>query len=204
MLELVNDLLDVAKLESGKFDIHNQQEDIREIIRERISFFKTSAKASEITVKEFFGINLPEKVNFDPRRIAQVLNNLISNAIKFTPVNGTINIQTLLHKKGRNIEEEAKMANIEWFLKNNEQNIANIPDSLVVVITDSGAGLSSEKIVKLFSKFKQFEAVVREGEQKGIGLGLVVVKDIVNAHGGVTGVASVERVGSTFYFTLPV
>ena len=77
-------------------------------------------------------------------------------------------------------------------------------DTLVMVtVTDTGIGLSQDKIVQLFSKFKQFRAAISEGDKKGTGLGLVVVKGIVEAHNGLVGVASVENQGSSFYFMLP-
>src|SRR3989338_5378545 len=204
MLELVNDLLDVAKLEAGKFEIGKQSADIIEIIKERVNFFKTNAKFSKVALETYFDPNTPLKIEFDSSRIVQVLNNLLSNAIKFTPEKGTVSIQTLLHKKGQNIEDEAKVIGAKWFLNKNLKNINNIPNSLIVAVTDTGVGLSQDKIVQLFSKFKQFRVAIEAGEKKGTGLGLVVVKGIVEAHGGVVGVASQEGVGSSFYFNLPL
>jgi signal transduction histidine kinase len=204
MLELVNDLLDVAKLEAGKFEIYKQASNIIEIIKERASFFKTSAKFAKVKIETCFDKNIPEKIDFDPVRIVQVLNNLISNAIKFTPKEGTVTLQALMHKNGQDISKEAESQGIKWFLNNDSQNVAAAPDSLVVAVTDNGIGLSQDKIVQLFSKFKQFRAAISEGEKKGTGLGLVVVKGIVEAHKGWVGVASQENSGSSFYFILPV
>jgi signal transduction histidine kinase len=204
MLELVNDLLDIAKLEAGKFEIYKQPSSITEIIRERTNFFKTSADFAKIKIETCFDKNIPEKIDFDPVRMAQVLNNLISNAIKFTPEEGTVTIQALIHKDNQDISREAEAAGIKWFLNKNSQEVIDIKGSLVVAVTDTGAGLSEDKIVQLFSKFKQFRAAVSEGEKKGTGLGLVVVKGIVEAHKGSVGVASEEGVGSSFYFTLPI
>lgn len=203
MLELVNDLLDVAKLEAGKFEIYKQPSNITEIVKERVSFFKTSAKFSNVKIETCFDKNIPEKINFDTVKIVQVLNNLISNAIKFTPKAGKITLQALFHKQGQDISSEAKSAGIKWFLEKNLKNLGNLPDSLVMAVTDTGIGLSESKIVQLFSKFKQFRAAISEGEKKGTGLGLVVVKGIVEAHKGMVGVASEEGVGSSFYFVLP-
>jgi len=204
MLELVNDLLDVAKLESGKFEVHKQPSDIVEIIKERVNFFKTSAKLSKVAVETCFDVNIPKKIDFDTLRIGQVLNNLLSNAIKFTPQKGTVSIQALFHKQGQSIEQEAKAAGITWFIDKSTKNIPDASNSLIVAVTDTGIGLSEDKIVQLFTKFKQFKVAIEAGEKRGTGLGLVVIKGIVEAHGGVAGVASEEGAGSSFYFVLPL
>ncbi|MEK7061805.1 MAG: ATP-binding protein [Patescibacteria group bacterium] len=204
MLELVNDLLDVAKLETEKFEIYKQPSNIVKIIKERADFFKTSAKFSNVKIETCLDKNIPENIDFDPIYISQVLNNLISNAIKFAPKKGTITVQALLHKKEQDISKEAKSAGIKWFLNKNSQNIANLPDSLIVAVTDYGMGLSQDKIAQLFIKFKQFGLAIKEREKKGTGLGLVVVKGIIQAHKGFVGVASEENIGSSFYFILPM
>ena len=204
MLELVNDLLDVAKLEAGKFEINKQPSSILEIIKERADFFKTNAKSSKVALETYLDPAIPAKIDFDSLRIMQVLNNLLSNAIKFTPQKGTVTIQALAHKKGQSIEDEAKANNITWFLDKSAQNIANAPSAIIVAVTDTGAGLSPENITQLFTKFKQFSVAMSSTDKKGTGLGLVVVKGIIDAHGGAVGVASKEGSGSTFYFTLPL
>ncbi len=203
MLELVNDLLDVAKLEAGKFEVNKQPSDIVEIIKERANFFKTNAKFSKISLETTFDEKIPKTVELDPIRIVQVLNNLLSNAIKFTPEKGVVAIQALLHKKGQDIIKESSEAGIKWFLNKEAQTINTKPNALIVAITDTGIGLSKEKIIQLFSKFKQFKVAIEAGEKKGTGLGLVVVKGIIDAHGGTVGVVSEEGAGSSFYFMLP-
>ena len=109
-----------------------------------------------------------------------------------------------MHKKEQDISKEAELAGIKWFLNKNSQNITNLPNSLIVAVTDNGIGLSEDKIAQLFTKFKQFKVAIKEREKKGTGLGLVVVKGIVEAHKGLVGVASEENVGSSFYFILPM
>jgi signal transduction histidine kinase len=75
---------------------------------------------------------------------------------------------------------------------------------LVVAVTDTGEGILVENLERLFNKFIQFSSSARDSEHKGTGLGLVIVKGIVEAHGGVIGVGSKKGTGSTFYFTLPL
>ena len=83
MLELVNNLLDMAKIEAGKFELKKQTSNIAEIIKTRVLFFDISAKDAKVKITSQLGAGIPDKVEFDPHTISQVLNNLISNAIKF-------------------------------------------------------------------------------------------------------------------------
>ena len=200
MLELVNDLLDVAKIDSGKFDIRVGPSDIKKIIDERVRFFDTLAKDSNVEISTMFSEDVPSVAEFDASRIGQVLNNMLSNAIKFTNPEDRIIVQALVHKKGRSVEEEAQEANIKWFM---DEKLKDYDDSIFVAVTDTGNGISEEDKGKLFNKFTQLEGAARK-ENKGTGLGLVISRGIVEAHGGVMGVYSEERVGGTFYFTIKI
>ncbi len=201
MLELVNDLLDVAKIESGKFDIRKIPTDIKKIIKERVQFFSTLANDANVELSILFGDSLPEKVEVDPVRIGQVLNNLISNALKFTGPNGNITIQAFMHKENESLESEVNKAGIKWFIDSNNKELEKYKNSLFIAVTDTGDGIKKENIDKLFSKFTQFEKST-VSDKKGTGLGLSISKGIVEAHGGVIGVSSEKGIGSTFYFTI--
>ncbi len=173
MLELVNDLLDVAKIEAGKFELNMQEYDIVELMREQAKVFTPQAEVKHLTIS----VITPEKhtLKFDRVRISQVLGNLLSNAIKYTDA-GQIEM---------NLQVDAS------------ENRA------VVSVKDSGIGVSREDLSVLFSKFKQLKT--GDHARKGTGLGLVVSKGIVEAHGGKIWVESAgENLGSTFYFSLPL
>lgn len=202
MLEQVGDLLDVAKLESGKFEITTTMGDIVEVVKESIDYFKHLAKKKKIGLASKFASGLP-KVEFDKTRISQALNNLISNALKFTDLGGRVIVQAFLHKKGNDLSREAKKAGLEWMSGADEKDIKTIPDSVAVAVTDTGCGIPENQIDKIFSKFQQLE-VTRRTEKRGTGLGLTIVKGIIEAHGGAVGAESIEGEGSTFYFTLPI
>jgi signal transduction histidine kinase len=199
MLELVNNLLDVAKIEAGKFTLAKQPSDIKVIIKERIMFFDVAAKDAKVIMESKFGKDVPNAVRFDPHTVSQVLNNLLSNALKFNKENGSIEVQVLLHRKEESLEKEAKDAGINWFIKN---DIPDIPDSLFVAVTNTGAGIAKDQINKLFNKFFQVKTVF--AKKGGTGLGLAITKSIVESHGGIVGAESTEGEGATFYFTLPV
>lgn len=204
MLEMVNDLLDVAKLEVGKFVLNKAPVDIRQLIEERIKFYQPLAQEAELAFNSFFDQNFPTEVSIDSTRITQVLNNLLGNSLKFTEAGGTINIQGFIHRLGQNINEEAKKLNIKWFSVAEKYNLINIEDSLVMAVTDSGIGITEKNQQMLFNKFMQFPASTRSGEKKGTGLGLVIAKGIIEAHHGKIGIGSQAEKGSTFYFSLPL
>lgn len=204
MLDLVNDLLDVAKLESGKFSIEKQQIDVLEILAERVKFFEASARDLGISLELAVSQGVPQSIFADPKRVTQVVNNLFSNSLNYTSKGGKATALCFVHKKGNALNEEAKGALVPWFSENMIPLPESTPDSVVIGVTDTGEGISPSNIERLFNKFTQFASSVRSSGHKGTGLGLVIVKGIVEAHGGVAGVGSKEGSGSTFYFTIPL
>jgi len=204
MLSMVNDLLDAAKLEAGKFEIRKEAGDIRSVIENRVRFFETQAKDAGIKLTITIAKNVPEQIQIDSGAIAQVLNNLLSNAIKFSSSGGVIQLQALSHKANATIREEIKAENYTWFTDDEMEKLNVFPDSIILAVTDNGRGISQNNINELFNKFKQFQARATEGDKKGTGLGLYIVKGIVEAHGGAVRAASIEGKGSTFYCIIPL
>ena len=202
MLELINNLLDVAKIEAGKFKIFKQPSSIKELIESRIVFYQTSAKDAKVKIISHFEDNVPDEVDFDQQTISQVLNNMISNAIKFSKQNSKIIISVILHKKGQDIKTEAGDFNATWFLNNSNIDFTKIPESLLVAVTDKGIGISPVDISQIFVKFSQLRNMFTQ--KGGTGLGLAIIKSIIESHGGIVGVESIEGQGSTFYFTIPI
>lgn len=173
MLSLVNELLDVAKIEAGKFTVVKSPDDMSKFLGERLLAMQPVAEKKGLKLLSDFGPNL-EHVSFDRNRLGQVINNLLSNAIKYTDHG-----QVML--KARNHGSEIHIS-----------------------VIDSGDGIKKEDLGKLFSKFEQI-GKGKTGERGGTGLGLVVTKGIVEAHGGRAWVESEgEGKGSTFSFTLPL
>lgn len=203
MLELVNDLLDVAKIESGKFSIHTEVADPRQVIAQSIDMFKATAGQAKINLGSAVAKTVPSQIELDPIRIGQALNNLVSNGIKFTQEDGRVVAQALWHSRGKDIGQEAREAGIKWFITDKNSGQIKNKDWLILAVTDTGIGISEPDSQQLFNKFKQLEATARS-EHKGTGLGLAIAKGIIEAHGGQVGVASEPGAGSTFYFTLPV
>ncbi|MDP3985238.1 MAG: ATP-binding protein [bacterium] len=202
ILELVNDLLDAARIEAGKFEIFPEPHAPRALLEESLAFYRLTAEDAKLSFTLKTGV-LPDTVHCDRVRIQQVLGNLLSNAIKFTSAGGSIEIQAIRHQNGKDLAEEAAEAGIRWFIDTAKQHWKTMPNVLVIAVTDSGIGLSDAQVGQLFNKFKQFKETALSA-QKGTGLGLVIAKGIVEAHEGQIGVGSTAGKGSTFYFTLPL
>ena len=138
------------------------------------------------------------------QRIKQVLNNLISNALKFTNEGGDVSISAFVHESGAQINAEAHNAGTKLPDTIPEEKFAPLPRSLVVAVTDTGMGIPADNIPELFNKFKQINNKFIVPNIKGTGLGLAIARGIIVEHGGIIGAVSRVDSGSTFYFTLPL
>lgn len=203
MLELVSNILDLAKLEAGKFEIRKTPSDIKDIIKNRVDFFDLYAKDVKIKLNFIFDKGLPTSADFDPEGIKQVLNNLISNAVKFSKSGGVVNIYAFQHKLGSKLSDEFKEVGGSISLQFPDDSVKDVSVALVVAVSDNGIGISKDGISQLFNKFKQLGGA-SSGIKKGTGLGLAIAKGIVEGHGGKIGIVSEEGVGSVFYFMLPL
>ena len=204
MLDLVNDILDIAKLQAGKFEINVGPGDIAEIIDNRIKFFDVSAGDKKIKLSSVISPNISKTIMFDAQRIKEVLNNLLSNALKFTKENNTISIIAFTHEAGITAESEIKKLKVSLPAPLPEDIFAKFPSSLVVVISHPDDGIPKEQIGELFNKFKQLNNKDFVSNIKGTGLGLAIVKGILEEHKGKVGVVSTVGVGTAFYFMLPL
>ncbi len=198
MLDLVNDLLDVAKLEAGKFQILRKETDISTMIKYRIQSFASLASENHVALESKIEEALPT-FSIDENKVSQVLNNFLSNAIKFTTT-GKIVVSAFVVKKGESMLNKVTALGMIW---PGIKEITTDEDELVLAVTDTGVGIDEEQLGKLFNKFTQLEQGAIS-EKKGTGLGLVISKGIAEAHGGKVGVFSEIGKGSTFYCQLPI
>jgi signal transduction histidine kinase len=173
LLEQINQVLDAAKMEAGRFTIEKIMSDMGEVIEASIEPFLPQANKKQILISTDIYYPLPN-VEFDPTRISQVLYNLISNSLKFTPAGGKI-IVSAKPEKG----------------------------VLTVSVSDNGIGIPESEQKNLFSKYYQLRTTPRQLAKKGTGLGLYIIKGIVEAHKGSVGVISKEGQGTTIFFNLP-
>jgi signal transduction histidine kinase len=170
---LINDLLDTARLEAGRVDLNVAPVDMPDLIREVAGTLAPLAQEKFIVVSMNASDDTPIALA-DRHRLEQVLVNLLSNAIKFTPEEGRIDISCGLE-----------------------------PDGMIrCSVSDTGIGMPEDELPYVFDKFHQVRAA-RTNKQKGTGLGLTIVKYLVEAHGGEVSVVSKVDEGTTFAFTVP-
>ena len=188
LLSLINDILDLSKVEAGKLEYRPTEVHIRYILTNSLSMIKEKAMKSDIKISnELDGI--PESIQADERKLKQILYNLLSNAVKFTPNGGSID---LVAKRSSDIDIAAQN------LKNSSK------DYIQISIKDSGIGLKKENIAKIFQPFEQVENSTSRRFQ-GTGLGLSLTKNLVELHGGkIWAKSEGEGLGAIFSFTLPV
>lgn len=171
LAKIINDVLDFSKLESGEEELKKEEFEIKKLMDEAAEEFSEDIKKKEIVLSKEY----PEqdvKIYADKRRIKQALNNLISNAIKYTPNGGRISLM-----------------------------ISDYDKEIEITISDTGIGIPEKEIPKLFQKFSKIYRP--NAPVSGAGMGLAVVKQIVDLHKGIIRVKSEENKGTTFIIRLP-
>ena len=202
-LELINNLLDMARIESNRLELSVRPYEIKQVINESVQFFNIDAEVAKVSVKISIDEKVPESQEFDPIHVKQAVNNLLSNALKFTAAGGHITVWAFLHKEGESFNKEIADGQNKWFIdENKDKEFTQLSDCIVVGVTDSGSGVSEDDMGKLFTKFTQLGDTNSHRSKKGIGLGLAVTKGIIEAHNGTVGASSHEGKGSIFYFTI--
>lgn len=178
LLRLINDILDISKLEAGKYNLREENFDIKAIIEETVAAQIPIANGKGLGLDCTFGGNIPKLVRGDGQRIQQVLNCMLSNAIKFTNEGGV----------------RVKVACLDDSMDKVKLRIA---------VADSGIGISDADKNKLFIRFSQVDSSDTR-KYGGSGLGLVITKQIVELMGGNITVQSKEGLGSTFIVEVPL
>ena len=176
MLSLLNDILDLSKIEAGKLEIEYIEFDLREKLKEVIDLFSVRAKYKNIPLHYITERSIPSTVGGDPVRLRQVLINLVGNAIKFTD-SGEIIVRVKL------LEEHDKEMLYSF------------------EVTDTGIGISPEASQRIFDSFTQADASTTR-KHGGTGLGLSISRQLIKLMGGTIGVESEPGKGSTFWFTV--
>lgn len=183
LLALVNDLLDIEKLEAGKLIKDLKRTDVRDVVRKSIGSIAGFAEVHEVEVVSEAGETI---IMADEDRLVQAVVNLLSNAIKFSPTGSRVVVQTEL------VEAET-----------NGGDSYGKKEFLELRVVDEGRGIAEDKATKLFQRYSQAEK--SDGKRGvGTGLGLAISKAIVEAHNGTIGVRSKVDEGSTFWFRIPV
>jgi len=188
LLSLINDILDLSKVEAGKIDLSPSCVDIKALLETSLIMIKEKAMKQKIKLSTNIN-SIPATITADERRIKQIMYNLLSNAVKFTPDGGSVSVSA--HTCGL---DKAKSAGAD-----NDQSLG-----IKISISDSGIGLNPEDLDRIFNPFEQVESS-RSRKFQGTGLGLSLTKSLVGLHGGkIWAESKGEGLGATFSFTLPV
>ncbi len=189
---IINDLLDLSKIEAGKMEYHFTNMNIHSVIDYVKSTLFGVAKEKGLNLIAEETLNLPE-IYADAQRLEQVLTNLVSNAIKFTPEGKNIIIRSHLAK--------AEQLNAPDCFKDDLKKLNG--EYIVVCVEDEGIGIAEKDLLRAFDKFAQIENSLSR-KVGGSGLGLPIAKQLLEAHSGAIWCDSELNKGSKFYFALPV
>lgn len=173
LLQLINDILDLAKVESGKMEFHPEKINIDKVIHEVCDILRTIISKSEIKLETKIDPSINDII-IDPAKLKQILYNYISNALKFTASGGSITIRALPEGS----------------------------DYFRLEVEDTGIGIKEEDIPKLFTEFQQLDSSL-DKKYPGTGLGLALIRRIAEAQCGHVGIKSIPGKGSTFFIVLP-
>lgn len=176
MKYMIDDMLDVSRLDTGKFTLIRKSENIEEVVAHAVNLVKPIASGKSITLTRLFDSNLSFEIQIDRKRILQVLMNLLNNAIKHTPLNGIVTIEI------------------------SQDHVS--PYHYSISVSDTGQGIEAQHLSHIFDKFYQVDAS-NEHSSANVGLGLYLCREIIKLHGGEISVSSEIGKGSKFGFTLP-
>jgi PAS domain S-box-containing protein len=172
LLDLINDLLDLSKIEAGRFELRQEAFHIGAVIEEGLSSVQPRATAKCVEIRTDVSITTP--IFADRVRFKQILHNLLTNAIKFTPDGGKVRVEAAPHDRFAEVS-----------------------------VSDTGIGIPEDQRQSVFDKFYQVRAAAA-GAPEGTGLGLAITKRLVEQHGGTIWVRSAPGSGSSFTFTIPL
>jgi signal transduction histidine kinase len=186
LLKLINDVLDLSKIEAGRMRLSLSEYSVQELIDSVISTTRSLAAEKELELISHVPMGLPQGFG-DSQRLTQVLMNLVGNAIKFTPAGGSI---TVTARRVRGAECGVRQ-------------VAEPGDMIEVAVADTGIGIPAEELESIFSEFRQIDSSITR-EHEGSGLGLSIAKRFVELHGGAIWAQSDVGKGSIFRFAVPL
>ncbi len=199
LLNLINDILDLAKVEAGKQELHPETLAVRRTLEESLALLREKAVKHRIALSLDIAPDADCALEADARQVRQILFNLLSNAVKFTPDGGSVRVSA------RRVQSAGFAAHVEEGTNAEPGTVSAAPggDSIEVSVTDTGVGIKAEDMPKLFHEFTQLESAYSKNYE-GTGLGLALTRRLVELHGGTIRAESEAGKGSRFVFTLPV
>lgn len=198
LLALINDLLDLTKVEAGKINLQLQRFLLREAIEAALHSIRPQADQKQQVLELAINCDMLS-IDADPTRFKQILYNLLSNAVKFTPVGGRIRVVAKMVSRS-----EVGVSSVQPEARSPKPETASAGECVEIAVSDTGVGIKPEDIAKLFHMFTQLEPALTKQFQ-GAGLGLALTKQLVELHGGsIWATSDGEGRGSTFTVRLPL
>ncbi|MFZ3064170.1 MAG: MASE3 domain-containing protein [Nitrospirota bacterium] len=199
LLSLINDILDLSKVEAGKMELEPSRFNIDVLLKNSLVMFKEKAMKHNITIDAVIEQNIGD-IHADERRLKQVMFNLLSNAMKFTPDGGAVRVSA---KRVKSSELEVGSLGMERICSELRTKYSELDtDFIEISVTDTGIGIKQEDIPRLFKEFTQLNSVQHKSYE-GTGLGLALTKRIIELHSGDIWVESEFGKGSVFGFAIP-
>jgi len=192
LLNLINDILDLAKMEAGKMDVRLTEFSIYDICEGMIAMFRPLAEKKNIDLRTQLDPGIPP-LRQDQGKIQQILSNLLSNAVKFTPEGGKVVLRTVLVQPAGRSEDRNSWSGTD----------PPRPRQLLLIVSDTGVGITPEEQELVFEKFRQAANPLTR-EQGGTGLGLSITRELTKLLGGEVSLQSELGRGSTFTVRLPI
>ncbi|MDP9362043.1 MAG: HAMP domain-containing histidine kinase [Acidobacteriota bacterium] len=178
MMSLINEIMDFSKIQSGSFAVEQEPVRIAGLLKRAVRSLQSVAARDEVFLLSAHGRDIPQIIG-SVEKLTQAVINLISNSLKFTPKKGLISVGAQIIRNG------------------------DVAEAIVITVTDSGMGIKASELQLIWDKYKQSGTKSLRGGG-GTGLGLYIVKQVVEAHGGEVTVASIEGVGTSMVLKLPV
>ncbi len=191
LLALINDILDLSKIEAGKMELHRTEVEFRELLDKSLVIIAERAVRQRIELRELISEQLPQRIRVDPLKLKQILFNLLSNAVKFTPAGGVVTLSA------------AAIDGADLQRPPHRQELTDGP-YLLITVSDTGIGIKTEDLHRIFQPFEQSDNS-RTRQHEGTGLGLSLTRMLAELHGGgVWAGPNQTGTGSTFYCALPL
>ena len=202
LLSLINDILDLSKVEAGKLELEPSEVSLNMVMDNSLTMVKEKAMKHGIQLNTDLD-GVPKSVQADERKLKQILYNLISNAVKFTPDGGAVNLSGKLIEADSNPALGKNLPVDNLYVDEADPNPPDNEKYVQISVEDSGIGLAKEDLNRIFDAFEQVEAS-KSRKYQGTGLGLSLTKRLVELHGGMIWAESDgEGKGSAFHFTIP-
>lgn len=182
LLRLINQLLDLSKLEAGRMELRAVYDNIVPLLQRLTNSFESLAALKRVQLR-FDSASEEIKIYYEPEKIEKIMHNLLSNALKFTPEGGKVSVQLSVISN----QLSAKLITDHW---------------LLITIRDTGIGIPEEHLPHVFDRFYQVDSSATR-EHEGTGIGLALTKELVELHGGEISATSEEGFGTTFVVRLP-